>query len=73
MAASGPSRLAQGTVHGQIEDLVAAIGKLPPIPPAPGESRSVPDKAVDYFTSNAQRMRYPSFRAEAHACGQRHC
>ncbi len=51
-------------VHGQIEDLVAAIGKLPPIPPAPGESRSVPDKAVDYFTSNAQRMRYPSFRAQ---------
>src|SRR5437588_1330974 len=30
-------------VHGQIEDLVAAIGKRPPIAPAPGESRSVPD------------------------------
>jgi hypothetical protein len=54
-------------VHGQIEDLVAAIGKLPPIPPAPGESRSVPDKAVDYFTTNAERMRYPTFRATS-AC-----
>src|SRR5207248_9339974 len=51
-------------VHGQIEDLVAAIGKLPKIPPAPGESRSVPDKAVDYFTINAARMRYPAFRAQ---------
>src|SRR5205085_7456774 len=51
-------------VHGQIEDLVAAIGKLPPIAPAPDESRSVPEKAVDYFTLNAERMRYPSFRAQ---------
>ncbi len=56
-------------VHGQIEDLVAAIGKLPPIAPAPDESRSVPDKAVDYFTTNAQRMRYPAFRAQGmHVC-----
>lgn len=51
-------------VHGQIEDLVAAIGKLPTIAPAPGESRRVSDKAVDYFTTNAQRMRYPAFRAQ---------
>jgi hypothetical protein len=50
-------------VQGQIEDLVAAIGKLPPIAPAADESRSVPDKAVDYFTTNAERMRYPAFRA----------
>ena len=51
-------------VHGQIEELVAALGKLPRIAPAPGESRSVPDKAVDYFTTNAERMRYPAFRAQ---------
>jgi hypothetical protein len=51
-------------VQGPIEDLVAAIGKLPPIAPAADESRSVPDKAVDYFTSNAERMRYPSFRVQ---------
>ena len=60
-------------VHGQIEELLAAIGQLPKIAPAADESRSVPDKAVDYFTANAQRMRYPAFRAEAHACGQWHC
>jgi hypothetical protein len=51
-------------VHGQIEELVEAIGKLPTIPPAAEESRSVPEKAVDYFTTNAQRMRYPAFRAQ---------
>jgi Uncharacterised protein family (UPF0236) len=50
--------------HGKIEDLVEAIGKLPTIVPAEGESRSVPQKAVDYFTTNAERMRYPAFRAQ---------
>ena len=51
-------------VHGNIEELVAAIAALPPIAPNPGESRSVPEKAVDYFTINAERMRYPTFRAQ---------
>jgi hypothetical protein len=51
-------------VHGQIEELVAAIGKLPKIAPAAEENRTVPDKAMDYFTTNAQRMRYPAFRAQ---------
>lgn len=51
-------------VHGKIEELVIAIAALPPIAPNPGESRSVPEKAVDYFTTNAQRMRYQTFRAQ---------
>ncbi len=51
-------------VHGNIEELAAAIAALPPIAPEPGESRSVPEKAVDYFTTNAERMRYPTFRAQ---------
>jgi hypothetical protein len=51
-------------VHGNIEDLVAAITALPPIAPEPGESRSVPEKAADYFTTNAECMRYPTFRAQ---------
>jgi len=51
-------------VHGNIEELVAAIAALPPIAPSPGESRSVPEKAGDYFTTNAERMRYPTFRAQ---------
>jgi hypothetical protein len=51
-------------VHGPIEELAATITALPPIAPEPGESRSVPEKALDYFTSNAERMRYATFRAQ---------
>ena len=51
-------------VHGRIEELVASIAALPSIAPEPGESRSVPAKASDYFTTNAERMRYPAFRAQ---------
>ena len=35
---------------GQIADLVSAIATLPPIPPEPGQARSIPERAVDYFT-----------------------
>jgi hypothetical protein len=50
--------------RGQSEALVSAIEALPPIPPEPGQARSIPERAVDYFTTNAQRMRYPVFRAQ---------
>jgi hypothetical protein len=50
--------------QGQTEALVSAISALPPIPPEPGQARSGPERAVDYFTTNAQRMRYPLFRAQ---------
>ena len=49
---------------GQIIDLASAIAALPPIPPEPGQARSIPARAVDYFTTNAARMRYPVFRAQ---------
>jgi hypothetical protein len=58
--------------QGQSEALVSAIEALPPIAPEPGQARSCPERAVDYFTTHAQRMRYPVFRAEADAPGQRH-
>jgi hypothetical protein len=58
--------------QGQIADLVCAIAALPPIPPEPGQARSISERAVDYFSRHAQRMRYPLFRAEAHAHRQRH-
>jgi hypothetical protein len=51
-------------VNGQIEELVTLISKLPSLPPAEGSGRSVPERAVDYFTSNAERMRYSQFRAQ---------
>jgi hypothetical protein len=50
--------------QGNTQALVSTIAALPPIPPEPGQARSIPERAVDYFTSNAERMRYPVFRAQ---------
>jgi Uncharacterised protein family (UPF0236) len=50
--------------HGKIEQLIELIEKLPPAPIEPGASRSVPEIEADYFRSNAERMRYPTFRAK---------
>lgn len=59
--------------QGTIEELVTEIAVLPAAPPEPGASRSVPEIERDYFISNAARMRYPAFRAKAHAGRQWHC
>jgi hypothetical protein len=50
--------------HGKIEQLVTQIAQLPPIAPPPGKSKSIPEQAIGYFTTNAERMRYPTFRAQ---------
>jgi hypothetical protein len=50
--------------QGQSQALVSAIQALPSIAPEPGQARSCPERAVDYFTTNAARMRYPVFRAQ---------
>jgi hypothetical protein len=50
--------------EGNIEALVEAIALLPPIPPPPGRTHSVPEQAMGYFISNAARMRYPAFRLQ---------
>jgi hypothetical protein len=55
--------------EGQIEELVEELVVLPPVPPEPGTSRSVPDIERDYFISNAARMRYPAFRAQGMQIG----
>jgi hypothetical protein len=47
--------------HGQIEEVIAAIERLPAIAPPQGKSRSIPEIEGDYFRTNAERMRYPSF------------
>jgi hypothetical protein len=49
---------------GHIEAVISAIEGLPPVAPAPGKTRSVPDIEADYFRRNAERMRYPVFRAQ---------
>jgi hypothetical protein len=51
-------------VHGLIEDLVTLIGQLPAIAPPPGQSKSIPQQAIGYFSTNAERMRYLTFRAQ---------
>jgi Uncharacterised protein family (UPF0236) len=55
--------------EGRILDLVSTIAALPPIPPEPGQARSIPERAVDYFTTHAERMRYPVFRAQGMQIG----
>jgi len=50
--------------EGKIAELAQLIEVLPPIAPEPGASRSVPEIEADYFRTNAQRMRYPTFRAQ---------
>jgi len=40
--------------QGHSEALVSAIEALPPIAPEPGQARSCPERAVDYFTTNAK-------------------
>lgn len=63
-AAAWATRACSLLEEGQTEALVSAISALPPIPPEAGQARSCPERAVDYFSSNAQRMRYPVFRAQ---------
>ena len=55
--------------EGNIEALVEQTVVLPPIPPEPGMSRSVPEIERDYFISNAARMRYPAFREQGMQIG----
>jgi hypothetical protein len=50
--------------EGHSAALVSAISALPPIAPEPGQARSGPERAVDYFPTNAQRLRSPVFRAQ---------
>ena len=63
-AATWASSACSLLVAGQIEDLVATIQALPPIAPEPGQARSIPERAAEYFRRHAERMRYPTFRAQ---------
>lgn len=56
-------QIAEHLVKGDAEGLVDEIEKLPPVPPPPGETRSIPEHGAEYFRNNAARMRYPEYRA----------
>jgi hypothetical protein len=63
-AAAWADHVCSRLLEGKIEELVAEIVVLPPIPPEPETARSVPDIERDYFISNAARMRYRAFRTQ---------
>ncbi len=50
--------------EGKIEEVIVAIKRLPPLAPPPGKARSILEIEADYFRRNAERMRYPIFRAQ---------
>jgi hypothetical protein len=50
-------------IRGDAEGLLAAIAALPKIAPSAGQSKSIPEQAIEYFQHNAERMRYPEYRA----------
>lgn len=47
-----------------MEEVIAAIEKLPPMAPEPGKTHSVLETEAEYFRTNLHRMRYSSFRAQ---------
>ncbi len=57
-------RVIEKLAQGQIEEVIAALARLPHLEPEPGKSRSISEIEADYFRTNAERMRYPSFRAQ---------
>jgi hypothetical protein len=64
------AKLACDLLHeGNTLALLKMIEQLPVISPEAGATRSVPEIEADYFRSNAQRMRYPTFRAQGMQIG----
>lgn len=57
------AQIADHLIRGDAQGLVAAIAALPKIPPPTGESKSIPEQAMEYFSNNAERMHYPEYRA----------
>jgi hypothetical protein len=58
------AQIEQHLIKGDVVGLVEAIAGLPQVAPLEGQSRSVPEHAMEYFQHNAERMRYPEYRAK---------
>jgi len=56
-------QIVEHLLEGDAEGLVKAIAELPQIAPPAGQSKSIPEQAMEYFWNNAERMRYPQYRA----------
>lgn len=50
--------------EGKVEEVIAAIQRLPPMAPEPGTSRRIRDSEADAFRTKTERMRSPARRAE---------
>lgn len=57
------TQIAERLLVGDVVGLVTAIAALPQVPPPPEAKKSVPEQALGYFQHNAERMRYPEYRA----------
>lgn len=55
--------IANHLILGDVVGLLAAIVALPKVAPLPGERKSVPEHALEYFQNNAKRMSYLEYRA----------
>lgn len=50
--------------NGRVQEVIAAIEKLPALIPEPGKTKSVQETEAAYFRHNAHRMQYPVFRVQ---------
>ena len=57
------AQIEQHLIQGDAKGLVKAIACLPHVCPPEGQNKSVPERAMEYFQNNAQRMHYPEYRA----------
>src|SRR3972149_3699534 len=69
IAGGGGAAIENHLIRGDVTGLLAAIGSLPKIAPLPGQNKSTPEKAMEYFQNNAGRMSYPQYRARGMEIG----
>lgn len=58
------AQIEQHLIKGDALGLVEAVARLPHVAPLEGQNKSVPEHAMEYFQRNAERMRYPEYRAK---------
>jgi len=57
------TQIREHLVKGDAFGLIAAIAALPEVAPPQGETKSLPEQAMEYFQNNAERMHYSAYRA----------
>jgi hypothetical protein len=57
------AQIEQHLIRGDASGLIQAIARLPNVSPLEGQNKSLPERAMEYFQNNADRMHYPEYRA----------